>query len=261
MKRFFSLVLAIVSFLAGCGGSSGSQPADSFTPKVFNGTAVDPGQMPAVVQVLLKYQLEGYEHVYYGFCTGTVISSDRVLTAAHCLDGKEILEVQIGTVTGVYGMMDYWIHPDHQINIVGHAIHDAAVIQTDGPMSIPPIAILASRPFQSRDEFTIYGFGLTERGEVGTLHAGFMRAGGVLEDYFNALFLTQSNTCFGDSGGPAIYSEYDRAGNVVRAGIIGITSAGSKEDCSIGDFSYFTNVQDPDVLDFIGDVAPEALIG
>jgi secreted trypsin-like serine protease len=57
---------------------------------------------------------------------------------------------------------------------------------------------------------------------------------------------TQSNTCFGDSGGPAFVE--DENGGLA---LVGITSTGTNVTCAMGDRSAFTKLTNKTLRAFI----------
>lgn len=81
----------------------------------------------------------------------------------------------------------------------------------------------------------------------------------VTGNHIFARFDELSNTCNGDSGGPATYTVVDPNGAVSAVGVVGITSTGTVQNCAPGDLSLFTNLQHPDILSFIAEVVPEAV--
>ncbi|NDC39010.1 MAG: hypothetical protein EBZ48_13325 [Proteobacteria bacterium] len=108
----------------------------------------------------------------------------------------------------------------------------------------------------SGDLLAIFGFGYNENGAVGlgTLRSGQMRVEETDTNHILAIYDGNgSNTCSGDSGGPAL------AQNATGAwGIIGITSTGSVETCGVGDNSIFTNLADPQMIGFIESIVTGA---
>ncbi|XP_076179603.1 transmembrane protease serine 9-like [Ptiloglossa arizonensis] len=65
----------------------------SFNPRIINGKAVQPGEIPYQVSIQAKTNK-------HHFCGGSVLNANYVLTAAHCIDGQDpdAIEVVVGTV-------------------------------------------------------------------------------------------------------------------------------------------------------------------
>jgi secreted trypsin-like serine protease len=82
----------------------------------------------------------------------------------------------------------------------------------------------------------------------GVLRVGKMRADEVTSDLIFSDYTppTLSNTCFGDSGGPAFIEDED--GSLVLAGI---TSTGVNVRCLLGDRSAFANLTNQALRAFI----------
>jgi hypothetical protein len=64
-----------------------------------------------------------------------------------------------------------------------------------------------------------------------------------------------SNTCFGDSGGPATLTFTESDGSL-HTGLVGVTSGGSSQACEKGELSSFTNLQAQPVISFIRETVP-----
>ena len=117
------------------------------------------------------------------------------------------------------------------------------------------LPILTSKAPKIGDKVSIFGYGATTGGAAvdGKLRAGAMTIGGVdvskIYAYFDA---SSSNTCSGDSGGPMLLQVGD------QQTIIGTTSYGSSNNCSVGELSGFTNLQAPSTQSFIRSIAPDA---
>ena len=75
--KFFLFSFALIAFLSSC-SKKGAEPAKTAepTPEVLNGTPIPATEAPSVG--LLK----GPDFI----CTGTLIASDIVLTANHCVE-------------------------------------------------------------------------------------------------------------------------------------------------------------------------------
>ena len=247
---FGSLLLT----LAYCGSNNSSDEFQSKDQKIINGTAVESSSSPQIIELFIQFA-DGSN----GICSGTVIGDNDVLTAGHCFV-QPITSAQVvkgdGTVAEVSSVN---IHPGYREDASVNAIFfDVAIAKTNIPLNLPVLGILASQSPQASEMIGIYGFGLDENQTSGVLRGGNMQIDQVTPNHIFAVFDNLSNTCSGDSGGPATYNVLDPSGNISAVGVVGITSSGSVEDCGPGDLSLFTNIQHPDVLSFIATLVPEA---
>ncbi|HEX5739490.1 MAG TPA: trypsin-like serine protease, partial [Hydrogenophaga sp.] len=143
-------VLAALALTA-CGGGGGSAVADptpaeqcasiGVVPKVVGGTECDlPGQTPVVAFIATRGDGSAL------FCSGTLISPTRILTAAHCLP-SEVTRVSTpvwqadGTARELRART-WAVHPEYQRTSAGF-LNDAAVITLANPLPAPPMPLLA----------------------------------------------------------------------------------------------------------------------
>ena len=242
--------------LAACGGGgSGTSTASSGSGpsvKIINGVEVSQADMPQYVKVF-KQDSEGA----WSGCTGTMIASRAVLTAAHCVDGAQIVAVQTDGNDGPLFYAEQWfVGAEYGTSEdVSHA--DIAVVITALPVGRPTLPLLASRMPEPGEQILVVGFGVddAESGEFGTLRAGLMTVADVTDEHVIVEYDGESsNVCFGDSGGPAVYFIKDGE-QIVAAGIAGVVSAGTDPLCEPGDVTYYTNVQP--FIDAILAIVPE----
>jgi secreted trypsin-like serine protease len=255
------LVAAVIGALGACGGGGGSDSGGSssgldtnacgtvgLNTKIINGTACEPAGSP-IVQINL-YDRSG--DVY--LCSGSVVTDRHVLTAGHCfLSTENPVEIESASISSSRGEIfastitvprNYSETPDAVFN-------DVAVLGFNRSLGLPTLPLIASRKVVANDIIAIYGYGQDNDGKAGTLKSGEMLIDSVTPNHLISLFGSAgSNTCFGDSGGPAVLQYTDAQGSTVT-GIVGVTSSGSLETCTSGDRSLFANTQEDPVLDFL----------
>lgn len=250
-----ALLFPCLFALQGCGGSASDSEQASFDSRIINGSEVALSDSPQIVRVDITF-LDGSP----GICSGTVIGTHAVLTAGHCF-ARGAQAAAISGASGVLPVKAVGIHPGYSENTEVQAIfNDLAVLVTDTPIGLPALGILASRPMVSGDAIGIWGYGLDENDIAGTLKAGAMSVEWASPNHIASVFTDGSNTCNGDSGGPATASLLDEAGNVLAVGIVGVTSTGANEDCSEGDLSLFSSTQSPEAISFIQSIVPEVVV-
>lgn len=224
-----SLVLAASSSAALAGG-----PAP-----ILGGTKATLDQFPTVVAL----------EVGGGLCTGTLLTKDWVLTAAHCVSPAVLgmtqaqitatTKVHLGTVNirsggTTVGASETIPHPSFSINALG--THDIGLIKLATPVveRIPvPVNFKAEDAHVGLD-VTMVGFGMTGTGGSGGVGIEYVVEQTVIScqagvgSNANLLCFNQitgKGKCEGDSGGPSFAMVN---GKMVQ---VGITSFGD-QDCA-----------------------------
>ncbi|ESZ54551.1 trypsin-like serine protease [Mesorhizobium sp. C120A] len=213
-------------------------------PYILGGTPVADGLYDSVVGILL----DGRIH-----CSGVVVGKRTVLTAAHCIDGYETaiaegkVQLFLGNSVFEHGALKQVVDaafPKGEMGIqykrTRNSIqHDIGLMYTAADIGAPNAALHKLDPTWSdikksySAELTFVGFGLkVMKGGKGS-GAGVKREATWRYsdlDTFNFYFKGQaSNTCSGDSGGPAFLRE-QKSGDLI---LVGITSAGD-QNCTRG---------------------------
>jgi hypothetical protein len=184
-------------------------------------------------------------------CSGVRLNNTTILTAAHCLN-EFVFSVVVELASGQrVTPSKITIHPE-ATDLGSLFINDVALLTISPPEGeVAPAPVSIAERIATGDTLTILGFGAvngaTPTGS-GVLRLGEMRVSEVTKDSIFSDYTTPtlSNTCFGDSGGPAFVD--DGGGGLALAGI---TSTGVNIMCAIGDRSAFTNLTNQALRTFI----------
>lgn len=236
--RLFAAFLTVA--LVSCGGGSSDNSASPATnacstlglnTRIINGTQCAEAGSPVLA---LNIQSQDGRS---SLCSGTVITKTHIVTAAHCFLDQNVQSVFV-EIDGqrIFGSK-VSIHPDARIDINRQsAVNDVAVLEMNRNLNRPTVPLLLSQSIESGDIISIFGFGLDENGRIGQLESGQMQVSDVTTNELIAEFQGEgSNTCNGDSGGPALYT----ITNSGRAALVGVTSSGTLNTCLTGDKSFF----------------------
>ena len=201
------------------------------------------------------------------FCGGTVISSDAVLTAAHCMVddfGDPANPSSIRVVTGRPDLTDEGSGQELQVDDVfvhrqylRKFRHDVAVIRLSDPTTAAPAVLATEEEDESAtevgDELRVAGWGSTKRAggagsdvllEVATFVTKtrkcersftFFQASEEICTFGEPMGENRTSSCYGDSGGPLI------ADTLVGARLVGAVSYGGIR-CGVKDPTVYASV-------------------
>ncbi|MCB0354278.1 MAG: trypsin-like serine protease, partial [Bdellovibrionales bacterium] len=247
MKFMRAIVIAIVCTpLLQCSGGGGDSdgedlsrnacPVLGLNSRIIQGTTCGESNSPVVEVTIVTLRGE------IGLCSGTLLTSNDVLTAAHCFfDGAISAQVEVGnqssTVAEVTNHPNVAVDPD-----TGATFNDVSILRLRTPLSASTLPVISEREIRVGDTVSIFGYGLNADGIPEVLRSGQMKVSGVDSEFIAAKFDGEgSNTCNGDSGGPAVLSY--TSGETGVNGVIGVVSSGTNADCLAGDTTFFANLQ------------------
>jgi S1-C subfamily serine protease len=245
MMQLRNLCTAIATtLLIGCGGGGGSESTgDSCGAfKVFNGDECTNDSLP-VVQLTVNGQ---------GSCTGTIVSEDVVLTAAHCVVGASSLVASHDR--GEQAATAAIANP--LFGSGAGAAFDIGVARFPGIASnlgVRPAQFGLSRSVQIGDKLNVIGYGTD--GTPALVNGNPRGASVTVQGSERGLIVTLfdadgEGTCFGDSGGAATYD-----GKIVA------TVQGGGSSCGAGNTNTFVNLALQGNYSFLRSVIPEVPLG
>ncbi len=273
MKKFvwiFAILLALL--MAACGGDSSSNNGVTETDacgslglstksltlsaKIVNGTDCKVNNTSPVVALILYSGSTQY------LCSGTMISANKVLTAAHCFEGVSAVDVVFGIEDGTLRKvraLNWNSHPNFT-RTQFELLNDVAVVNIGRDLPLPSLPISISTTPSAGDIASIFGYGLSSgsANDAGVLRSGSMQISGNSETSITAVYqANRSSTCFGDSGGPLLFT----VGG--QPALVGVTSTGLREsssaECSVNEEERFARLQSPVVANFLRTAAPDAV--
>lgn len=179
-------------------------------PRIIAGS---PGSDPSIVQLNF-----GQNGGTYG-CTGEVIASQWVLTAQHCTDTIDWMDVYVSNSTTNPGT------PIAADRVANSPYGDVALVHLNKPANVAPMSLASSYTPRIGDTGTIWGYGLRANGVPTTgLFKATVNVIGSSTDAYNgqAIHVQGVNGAsnHGDSGGPLI----------INGQIVGVCSTGDTAD-------------------------------
>lgn len=203
-----------------------------------------------------------------GACTGFVISSSHVMTAAHCLEnyGKfdvSSVTVSIGLRPDVRSTFRATYVDVHKDYLYRETMNDIALIWVDGtfPSSLAKAAYVASELPEDGADLFVAGYGVKTNGrfptrlqEASMKYRQFDVCAPMVPEFLLDMFVEDAvicgvdpdfpnggnvDTCSGDSGGP-FYAKNEAGRRTIT--VYGITSFGPDRCATTGVGAWYTNV-------------------
>ena len=246
-------------------------PVPQVLPRIIGGEPAPVDAWPFAAQVMVE---EGDSS---GFCGGTVLSPDWILTAGHCVVDRNDQLLPAGAfqvITGTHLLMSAdgtWsevsevrLHPDFFVDRFNAPNNDLALLKLATPVDEPPVTVAAASP-PVGEPATVIGWGLTDpdtttdlsevlrevdvpvvsnaacNAEYGGIITDVMLCAGVLDG--------SADACIGDSGGPLLVEGSNGFTQV------GIVSFG--QDCALSYGVYTRLAEFDDWISGITGVDPE----
>jgi hypothetical protein len=238
-----AVLAALCLLAAGCRDTTGVTDVcgdvKSTRSGIVNG---DPEHDPAVVDLTHGQIMSVGVLDFDVWCTGTLVDWNVVLTAAHCIEeGASLPHFRVGADASAYPgtrfrVLDYHVHPDYGGGY-GWVNDMAVLIIEDGAREagLVPLAVNLGRRSILGETVQAVGYGMTAM-PAGYNTLRWWTTQEVVVDH-TAYFETSdgglSGMCFGDSGGPLLYTI---PGVGIR--IMGVTSRISDGETCLGNTYY-----------------------
>jgi hypothetical protein len=253
----WTYILLSLVLLAGCkgGGGGGTGSTGEVTKScIANGVTIKNSEYPAVQRIYIN---GGYT------CSGTFISDEYFLTAAHCVSDSNN---NIREPVWIYGtgIQSLWVEKNGKFDINALNIAEDLAIVKFPAGSAQGILQLAQENPQSDDDFVIVGFGdqngdFSKKKGSNSLEASGVNVqtqGLTLQSIQSGLLIFEGEKDDVDGSGSNASSEPGDSGGplLIDGRIAGVTSAGIDDDTE--QVSLYVNIRSSYGQEFLGSVLP-----
>ncbi|XP_054155899.1 ovochymase-like [Oppia nitens] len=225
--------------------------SSNVTTSVQNGRLAQPGEWPWIVYIYSTYYFLEFIPLEWVYCTGVILNTNWIITAAHCIHSGHTLTVRTvqdsNDKSHIYGVNQWFRHPLYTDKLKDY--FDIALLKLDsnipithtaGYYTVNGICLPEKNIVNIDDELgLVAGFGYIDQGvsNPGPLRTGWLKLMKIFTNSTDAwgawiiAFRYPTNggtaTCKGDSGGPLIQNvlSSDSSDGQNRAVLIGVSSS------------------------------------